>query len=601
MQTHKLVQDSPEWHQFRLEHHGASEAAAMLGLSPKVKRTELLHIKHTGTPKEFSDWVRENILDYGHAVEALARPIVEDMIGEDLYAVTGSDGKLSVSCDGLTISREISWEHKQWSEKLAASVTAGVLPDEHSPQCQQNLMITKAKKLIFTVSDGTPEKMVHMEVFPDQEWFKRIKAGWEQFNKDLAEYQHVEILPAAVAEPVMALPSLSIRVNGSISLQSNLTIFGDKLRSFVDGIDKNPSDDQAFANAEAAVKVLEKAQAALEEAESSALAQTASIDEMRRTVAMHIELARTTRLMLEKIVKARKETIRVEIQQGAKDKATEHIASLNKRLGKPYMPTIATDFAGVMKGKKNIASLRDAVDTELARFKIEANAVADRIQFNLTTLRELASEHAFLFADTAHIVLKPNDDCTALIKLRIAEHKAAEEKRLEAERARIAEEERVKAEAKARAEQQERERREAAQRADEERKAQEERTRIAAAEAAVQREINQAKRKEEAAEPAKHQEEVPAAKASAPAEAKPAPSALRPAPASRPSIAETVSRDPMGWPFPIAHAEQREEPPKPSDAQIIAVLSLHFVASEETVLAWILEIAETCQAAAEST
>jgi hypothetical protein len=110
------------------------------------------------------------------------------------------------------------------------------------------------------------------------------------------------------------------------------------------------------------------------------------------------------------------------------------------------MPAIAVDFAGVMKGKKTVTSLRDAVDTELARFKIEANGVADRIQVNLTTLRELAGAHAFLFADTPSIVLKDADDLTALVKMRIAEHEQAEAAKAEALRAKIAEEERVKAE-----------------------------------------------------------------------------------------------------------------------------------------------------------
>src|SRR5579863_1124676 len=111
---HELVQGSDEWAQFRLTHFGASEAAAMLGISPKVKRNELLHMKHTGTPKEFSDWVQEHILDPGHEVEALARPIVEIKIGEELYPITCSIGLISASCDGLTMGESIAWEHKQW-------------------------------------------------------------------------------------------------------------------------------------------------------------------------------------------------------------------------------------------------------------------------------------------------------------------------------------------------------------------------------------------------------------------------------------------------------------------------------------------------------
>ncbi|HAL70252.1 MAG TPA: endonuclease, partial [Verrucomicrobiales bacterium] len=58
MQIHKLVQGSPEWDQFRLQHHGASEAAAMLGISPTTRRTDLLKAKHTGLPKEFSRFVQ---------------------------------------------------------------------------------------------------------------------------------------------------------------------------------------------------------------------------------------------------------------------------------------------------------------------------------------------------------------------------------------------------------------------------------------------------------------------------------------------------------------------------------------------------------------
>jgi predicted phage-related endonuclease len=443
---HNLVQGSPEWQQYRLEKFGASEAAAMLGISSLVKRNELLHMKATGTAQEFSDWVQKHILDYGHHVEALARPLVEELIGTELYPVTCSDGLLSASCDGLTMAEDVAFEHKQWNAALAAAVAAGELPDEYMPQCQQIMMVTGCGKVVFVCSDGTLDNFVHMDVLPDPAWQERIRDGWTQFEADLAEYQHVEVLPPPVAAAVQDLPALSIRVDGQLSLNHNLVLFGEKLQSFIADIDTNPSDDQAFADAEQAIKVMERAETALGAAEASALGQISTVDEMVRTVASYKELARKTRLMLEKVVKARKETIRVEIQQAGKERAAAHIAALNARLGKPYMPAVAVDFAGVMKGKKTVTSLRDAVDTELARFKIEANAVADRIQINLGTLRELAANHAFLFADTPAIVLKEADDLTALVKLRIAEHEQAEAAKAEALRARIAEEERAKAE-----------------------------------------------------------------------------------------------------------------------------------------------------------
>lgn len=48
----------------------------MLGLSKKTTRSALLHAKHTGIAKEFSEWVQQNILEPGHAVEALAQTIL---------------------------------------------------------------------------------------------------------------------------------------------------------------------------------------------------------------------------------------------------------------------------------------------------------------------------------------------------------------------------------------------------------------------------------------------------------------------------------------------------------------------------------------------
>ena len=454
---HNLVQGTPEWHQFRLDHDGASEAAPMLGLSRNVTRSELLRIKHTGVAKEFSDFVQERILNHGHEVEALARPMAESILVDELYPATYSYGRLSASSDGLTMDGTTAWEHKQWAAELAASIKRGELPDEHQPQCQQIMLVTGAEQVLFMVSDGTTENCEHMFVRPDPAWQARIIAGWKQFNEDLSNYQHQEVIPAAIAAPTMQLPSLSIQVTGSIALVDNLKVFGERLEAFIEAIDKNPSDDQAFADAEAAIKTLGTAETALEAAKSSALAQTASIDEMTRTVALYAGQARQTRLMLEKLVKSRKESIRVEIVQGGRNALAAHITTLGKRLVKVQMPTISADFAGVIKGKKTIASLRDAVDTELARAKIEANEVADRIEINLNSLRELGKDHAFLFNDFAHLVTKANDDLVALIKVRISEHQQAEAKRLDAERERI----RAEEQAKLLLEQQERDRAEA--------------------------------------------------------------------------------------------------------------------------------------------
>lgn len=439
--AHEIRQGTPEWDQFRLEHNGASEAAAALGISTKTRRNELLAIKHTGIAKEFSGFVQKNILDYGHEVEANARPLAEEIIQEELFPVTYSFGRLSASCDGLTMAGDIAFEHKQWSKNLSEAVSADNLPDEYQPQCQQVMYVTGAEKLLFMVSDGTRNNCVWMWVYPEQIWIKRILAGWDQFDIDFKNYQPIEVIPAAVATPTLDLPVVSIQTSGSIAIISNLRKFGEALNSFIERLPKNPSTDQEFADCKAALAKLKTAEETLESEEARALSQMAEIDEMRREKKLYQDLSRSTRLALEKLVAARESQIKVEIVTKGKNDLANHIVNLNTRLGKPYMPVVAENFSVVIKNKRTIASLQGAVDDELARCKIAANEIAAKIQINLNSLRELASEHAFLFADTAQLVLKANDDLEILIKSRIAEHKAEQDRKLEAEREKIRKEE----------------------------------------------------------------------------------------------------------------------------------------------------------------
>ena len=90
MKIHNLIQGSPEWNALRAQHNTASEASAMMGASKKTTRSELLRLKATGSEKEFSEWVQKNLLDKGHEIEAKALPIAEDIIGGELFPVTGT-------------------------------------------------------------------------------------------------------------------------------------------------------------------------------------------------------------------------------------------------------------------------------------------------------------------------------------------------------------------------------------------------------------------------------------------------------------------------------------------------------------------------------
>ena len=426
MITHELQQGTEEWSQFRLDHFGSSEAAAMLGLSSKVKRNELLLMKKTGIAKEFSDWVQKNILNYGHEVEANARPLVEQMLGEELYPVTCSDGRISASCDGLTMLEDIAFEHKQWNEELAASVTNGILPEEYMPQCQQILMVTGAVKVIFVVSDGSPEKFVHMDVLPDAGWFEKLRAGWAQFEKDLADFAPREIAEKPEPAAIMQLPALSIQIKGEVTV-SNLPEFKQAAETFISSIKTDLATDDDFANAEATVKFCDETEKKLESAKSAAIGQTASIDELMRTIDFIKESIRTKRLTLEKLVKTQKENIKTKIIDDAYKLCAQHQSSIAAEFPRINFPALANlsrqSFETACKNKRTLASLHNAVDTEVASIKIKLDDLARVIRKNISHLPEDLS----LFRDLQSIVTKPEDDFKLLVESRLAEQKRKEE------------------------------------------------------------------------------------------------------------------------------------------------------------------------------
>ena len=447
-EIHNLLQGSDDWHSFRVNHHGASEAAAMLGLSKKVTRSDLVRMKATGLAKEFSDWVQENILDYGHEVEALARPLAERIIGEDLYPATLSLGRESASCDGLNMAETIGFEHKQWNAELAASVGAGVLPDEHQPQVQQQLMVTGAEKWLFMASDGTESNMVWMWVYPDATWFERIVAGWQQFDIDVASYTQIDHAVKPEAAPAAALPALVVQTEGKV-VSSNLMAYQKAAEKFLSTIKTDLQDDQDFADAEYNVKFCGEAEAKLEHAKAAALAQTSTIDEVMRTVD-HIKAQfRAKRLELEKLVKTRKEQIKETILNDGRRAYAEYVAALEAEIAPIRLQLATPDFAGAMKAKRTLASLHDAVGTTLANAKIAANTQAADYRVKQAWCREHAANYGFLFMDMASIIGKPMDDFQLLVRTRIADHERAEKAKQDALRAQIEAQERAKAEAAA--------------------------------------------------------------------------------------------------------------------------------------------------------
>lgn len=442
--THNVTQGSAEWLAVRAKHFTASELSAAAGKSKYQSRQALIKAKATGLVEEVSP-ATQRLFDAGHAAEAAARPIVEAMLGEDLFPVTMSceiDGlPLLASLDGITMLGDIIWENKLLNESLKSSIQHGKLDDHYALQIEQQLLVSGATKCYFTTSDGTEAGTFGMWYESNPDLRNQIVAIWKQFAEDVKNYVHAEAKAEPVAEVIEDLPALTVQLVGQVT-SSNLATFQTAVMERIKAINTTLVTDNDFATADKMVKFLDDGEKRLELVKSQALAQTASIDELFRTIDSLKAEMRSKRLTLDKLVKAEKENRKAEIVTAANREFSDHLATLLKRVGVPI--PVTGSFGEAVKGLKSLDSMRDKVATALANAKIEANAIADRIDANRKTVEDMS-----LFPDFAQVCTKAPDDFVALLAMRTAARKEAEEKRLAEERERIRAEEQAKAQREA--------------------------------------------------------------------------------------------------------------------------------------------------------
>jgi putative phage-type endonuclease len=450
MKILNLVQGTPEWLEVRLSHFTASEAPAMMGASKYMSRTELLTLKKTGISKPVDEFTQK-IFDKGHAAEESARVFAELEWFAELKplvgAITVDDLPLLASFDGIDNEYTVVWEHKLFNKTLFENVSHGVLEACYYWQLEHQMLVAGIEKIMFTCSDGTEENSVSMIYTSQPERRKELIAGWKQFAKDLKAHEVVAKEEKIVAQELQALPKLEISLVGNVS-NSNLVEYKTTALAFIQSVNTDLQSDQDFVDADKAVKFFTNGEKELEAVKERALSDTADIKTLFDTIDVLKEEMRQKRLTLSKLVKSRKEDIRNEISMKAKVEFSDLLIATSKNIKGIQITQVVADFDSVMKGKKTVESLQNAVDSEMARVKIELSEISELVKTNLNSFTELAADFNFLFNDYAHLAFKANDDLINLIKSRISEHKEDEKAKLEQQREKMRLEEERKAQAK---------------------------------------------------------------------------------------------------------------------------------------------------------
>lgn len=431
MKIVNLQQNSPEWHAHRRNHFNASDAPAMMGVSPYKTRDQLLHETATGITKEVDAGTQKRF-DDGHKFEALARPLAEKIIGDELSPTVGVDGKFSASFDGITFAGDIIFEHKTLNDSLRAffelETSGQMLPDTYIVQMEQQLMISGAEKCLFMASKWQGETLIeskHVWYHSEPTLRQEIVDGWAQFEKDLAAYVPPTIVEKVEAETVTALPVPSVIVRGEITA-SNLEEITPKFDTYLGSVNTELTTDQDFADAEANAKNCRETSERIKALRGNIIAQMVTVNEVSGVLESYEKAFNALGLRLEKAVKDQKEKLKTTAILSAQQAFTMHIQALEVETNPIRLNVAQPDFAGAIKGVKTVASMQSRINDALATGKMQTDAAARDIRAKLVWLKENADGYQFLFNDIHTIIYKAMDDLQLLVTSRISAHKEAE-------------------------------------------------------------------------------------------------------------------------------------------------------------------------------
>jgi len=228
------------------------------------------------------------------------------------------------------------------------------------------------------------------------------------------------------------MKELIVRLSGAVS-ESNFKQFEAAWIEKIRSANKTLKTDEDFAEAEILVKSFKEAEDIIDAARTQALSQTADIRTLFETMTKLSDELTETRLSLTKQIKTEKDRRKDEIVQDGIALVSSYLA--DKAI--PEIPMLYTSnratFTEVVKGKKTVKSMKQAVDDLVAAEKEKIDAAADLITANRTILDAAMADNAPLFPDSKNLICKPSAELQVTIESRVAKFELAEKERKERE------------------------------------------------------------------------------------------------------------------------------------------------------------------------
>jgi putative phage-type endonuclease len=186
----RLKQNTPEWHRWRLQGIGASDAPVVMGDAPFRTRRYLWSVK-TGLARESGVGPAAR---RGRALEHTARSAYERHTGiqmEPLCLVHDGLEWMRASLDGLSFDGSIVLEIKcPWGNRDHAALHAGRIPAHYYAQVQHQLEVSGAEELHYWSFDGRAGTLIKVQ--HDREYVAKMLEAETAFWLRVQEHRWPE-------------------------------------------------------------------------------------------------------------------------------------------------------------------------------------------------------------------------------------------------------------------------------------------------------------------------------------------------------------------------------------------------------------------------
>jgi putative phage-type endonuclease len=226
------------WHANRRRGLGGSEIAIIQGLSP-YRTAYSLWLEKTGR-KEPDNISALPHVQRGIIGEKSCRLLLERKY---LHSFTPKSWELGDVCrcndDGFSLDLNWILEIKCMGKKAHEEARTGKVPEHYRLQCQWNLMVSGADKCLFVSFRPEDEDMVEIEIFPNQEEHKILKASAERWwevhvVRDMApKLTSKDYVPCDLEDYVTAARRYRLLKNEIDHMEEEVEQLREKLTSFV--------------------------------------------------------------------------------------------------------------------------------------------------------------------------------------------------------------------------------------------------------------------------------------------------------------------------------------------------------------------------------